>query len=48
METLNHLINAYKEYYINETCLNAFKDKILHYHKVLNGYISYLKKQSTH
>ena len=47
METLNHLIDAYDEHYIDENCLNYFKTKILLCNKVLNGYISYLKKQST-
>ena len=47
METLNHLIDANDEHYIDENCLNYFKAKILHCNKVLNGYISYLKKQST-
>ena len=45
METLNHLIDAYDEGYIDEKCLNTYRDKILHCNKVLNGYIVYLNKQ---
>jgi len=47
METLNHLIDAYDEGYIDENCLAVYKDKILHCNKVLNGYIAYLNKQTT-
>jgi four helix bundle protein len=46
METLNHLIDALDEGYIDEACLNEFRNKILHCNKVLNGYIAYLNKQT--
>lgn len=39
-ETLNHLIDSFDEE------LKHFRDKVLHCIKVLNGYISYLKKRS--
>ncbi len=45
-ETLNHLIDAFDEEYISDIELEYFKKKVLHCIKVLNGYISYLKKQS--
>jgi len=47
IETLNHLIDAFDEKYIDEKCLNYFREKILHCNKVLNGYIAYLNKQVT-
>lgn len=47
METLNHLIDAFDEGYIDEQYLNNQKEKILHCNKVLNGYIAYLTKQIT-
>ena len=46
METLNHLIDACDEEYIDEKCLNQYKEQIFHCNKVLNGYIAYLIKQS--
>ena len=46
METLNHLIDAYDERYIDEQILADFKERILHCNKVLNGYITYLEKQT--
>ena len=46
-ETLNHLIDAFDEKYIFEDELKYFRDKVLHCIKVLNGYIAYLKKQSS-
>jgi len=46
METLNHIIDAYDECYINETDLDELRQKILKLQKVLNGYIFYLKNQS--
>lgn len=46
METLNHLIDAFDEGYIDQKCLDSYREKILHCNKVLNGYIAYLNKQS--
>jgi four helix bundle protein len=45
METLNHLIDAFDEGYIDGNCLDEYREKILHCNKVLNGYIAYLNKQ---
>lgn len=45
-ETLNHLIDAFDEKYINEEKLNYFRNKIAEVEKLLNGYISYLEKKS--
>lgn len=47
METLNHLIDAFDEEYIDEQYLNNQKEKIFHCNKVLNGYIAYLNNQTT-
>ena len=44
-ETLNHLIDAFDEEYIDETTLDEYRGEIMHCNKVLNGYISYLNKQ---
>lgn len=44
MELLDHIYVACDEEYINEEDLKLFKSKILNCLKVLNGYISYLKK----
>ncbi|MBI3501237.1 MAG: four helix bundle protein [Bacteroidetes bacterium] len=44
MEVLDHLICARDENYMDETMLSSFKTKILLCNKILNGYISYLKK----
>ena len=44
-ETLNHLIDAYDEEYIDENTLTEYRQQIMHCNKVLNGYIAYLKKQ---
>ncbi len=44
-ETINHLIDAYDEAYINEEQLNMFKQKGKEVEKMINGYISYLRKQ---
>jgi four helix bundle protein len=46
-ETLNHLIDAFDEDYISQEELKYYKEKTLQCNKVLNGYIAYLKKQST-
>lgn len=43
-ETYNHLIDALDCNYINEQQLNYFKDKIEEVERLLNGYISYLRK----
>lgn len=46
-ETLNHLIDAFDCKYINEDQLNYFKSLIEEITKLLNGYISYLRKNLT-
>ena len=45
-ETLNHLIDALDEKYINEEQLNYFRNKITEVEKLLNGYINYLETKS--
>ncbi|HEY6503267.1 MAG TPA: four helix bundle protein [Chitinophagaceae bacterium] len=45
-ETLNHLIDALDEKYINEEQLNYYRNKITEVEKLLNGYINYLEKRS--
>jgi four helix bundle protein len=45
-ETLNHLIDAFDEGYINETQLIYFRNKITEVEKLLNGYINYLEKKA--
>lgn len=45
-ETLNHLIDAFDCKYISGEQLNYFKTKIDEVERLLNGYISYLRKQS--
>ena len=44
-ETLNHLIDAFDCQYISENELIEFKKKVTEVEKLLNGYITYLKKQ---
>lgn len=44
-EVLDHLICAYDCNYIKENELAAYREKISHILKVLNGYIAYLKKR---
>jgi four helix bundle protein len=44
-ETLDHLICAFDNAYIDEKLLTEFRSKIGQNVKVLNGYISYLKKR---
>jgi len=43
-ETLDHLICAFDCQYISESELNNYREKIILCLKMLNGYISYLKK----
>lgn len=43
-ETIDHLTVALDEKYINQTTFETLKEKILLNIKVLNGYMSYLKK----
>jgi four helix bundle protein len=43
-ETLNHLIDAYDCKYITVETLQQFKAKIEEIERLLNGYISYLRK----
>lgn len=45
-ETLNHLIDALDEKYINEEQLNYFRQKVYEVEKLLNGYINFLEKKS--
>jgi four helix bundle protein len=44
METLDHLIVAFDEGYIDETILNSFQAKLEECIRILNGYINYLQK----
>ncbi len=44
-ELLDHLTVALDENYISDDIFNIFKNKIFSIVKILNGYISYLKKQ---
>lgn len=44
-ETINHLIDAFDEEYISEEKLNYFKQKGKEIEKLMNGYISYLRRQ---
>jgi four helix bundle protein len=44
-ETLNHLIDAFDEEYISKEQLISFKSEIEECARLLNGYISYLKKK---
>jgi len=44
-ELLDHLTVALDENYISDDIFNNFKNKIFSIVKILNGYISYLKKQ---
>lgn len=43
-ETLNHLIDAHDCNYISDEQLKSFNNKIDEVGKLLNGYISYLRK----
>ena len=43
-ETLNHLIDAFDCSYINEEQLNYYRNKVEEVERLLNGYISYLRK----
>lgn len=43
-ETLDHLIVAFDEKYIDETTLKLFESKLGECLKILNGYIGYLQK----
>lgn len=46
-ETLDHLITAFDEGYINDETLRKFEEKLNECLRVLNGYINYLKKAKT-
>jgi four helix bundle protein len=46
-ETLNHLIDAYDCKYITVETLQQFKAKIEEIERLLNGYISYLRKMNS-
>lgn len=43
-ETLNHLIDAFDCKYISSVALQGFKTKIDEIERMLNGYITYLRK----
>jgi four helix bundle protein len=43
-ETINHLIDAYDENYIDETRLIYFKIKGKEIERILNGYLAYLRR----
>lgn len=45
-ESLNHLIDAFDQGYINDDILKKNKDKLTEIYKMLNGYIAYLKKNN--
>jgi|SRR6185436_5034065 len=45
LETLDHLICAFDESYINESELNSFRKQYELILKLLNGYIKFLKKK---
>lgn len=44
-ETLNHLIDAFDNQYINNEQLIYYKEKLAEVERILNGYIAYLEKQ---
>ncbi len=44
-ETINHLIDAFDEGYISDDRLNYLKARGKDIERLLNGYISYLRKQ---
>jgi four helix bundle protein len=44
-EVLDHLICAYDNSYIDNLVLNDYRNRITHILKILNGYISFLKKK---
>ena len=43
-ETLEHLITGFDENYLNDDQLNCYRSQIEKAHKLLNGFIGYLKK----
>lgn len=46
-ETMNHLIDAHDCGYISEELLEEYKGKAMEAGKILNGYISWLRKMIT-
>ena len=44
METLDHLICAHDENYLEKKDLTIFNTRVLNCQKILNGYIAYLVK----
>ena len=46
-ETLDHLICAFDERYINEKVLSQFREQYSQCLKLINGYILYLKKRKS-
>jgi four helix bundle protein len=44
-ETMNHLIDAFDEEYIDEQTLNKLLEKAVTIRQILNGYIAYLQKR---
>ena len=47
IETIDHLIIALDEKYINDSIFNKFKEDCEECLRMLNGYINYLRNQST-
>lgn len=45
-ETLNHLIDAFDNQYINNEQLIYYKEKLAEVERILNGYIAYLEKHN--
>jgi len=44
-ETINHLVDAFDEGYISEEKLNYYKPKGKEIERLLNGYLSFLRKK---
>ena len=44
-ETINHLIDAFDEGYISEEKLNYYKAKEKEIERMLNGYLTFLRKK---
>lgn len=44
-ETLNHLIDAFDEGFIDDGILEEFRNRITEVEKLLNGYIQFLEKK---
>jgi four helix bundle protein len=44
-ETVNHIIDAFDDKYISEEKLNYYRKKAKEIERLLNGYLSYLRKK---